>query len=67
MATFASMFNMDFGKYSNCNITNTSKSVGRAEIEIEVDFIADYNEIFEYEKILAYFAGRPCNFCLGRL
>ncbi|MBE5812418.1 MAG: PolC-type DNA polymerase III [Clostridiales bacterium] len=53
MATISSMFNMDFGKYSNCNITNTSKSVGRAEIEIEVDFIVNYTEIAEYEKTLA--------------
>ena len=44
------MFNMDFGKYSNCNIINTSKSVGMAEVEIEVDFIVNYNEIAEYEK-----------------
>ena len=53
MATIASMFNMEFGKYSNCNITNTSKSVGRAEIEIEVEFIVNYAEIAEYEKTLA--------------
>lgn len=53
MATISSMFNMDFGRYSNCNIVNTSKSIGRAEIEIEVDFVVSYAEITEYEKILA--------------